>query len=137
MSKKIFTIISLLIGIAIVGFAAFYFVYIAPANEVLNEVRNTEIKSIDLNQVADGKYLGEFGYSNSLCKVEVVVSNHRIDDINILENGKNDHAKKAEAVISKVIDEQKTNVDVITGATTTSKALLKAIESALSSGLGK
>jgi len=35
-------------------------------------------------------------------------------------------------VIDKVIDEQKTNVDEISGATTTSKALLKAVESALS-----
>jgi uncharacterized protein with FMN-binding domain len=137
MNKRVFTTIGILIGIALIGFAAFYFAYIAPANEVLNEVRNTEIRSIDLSQVADGKYLGEFSYSKSLCKVEVVVINHRIEDIKILENGKNDHAKKAESVISKVIAEQKTNVDVITEATTTSKALLKAVESALSSGLGK
>jgi uncharacterized protein with FMN-binding domain len=114
------------------GLGIFYFTNIAPANKIMNEVRNAEIKDIDLNEIADGKYTGEFSYNNTLCKVEVAVNNHRIEAINILENGTTKYAKKAEAVIDKVIDEQKTNVDEISGATTTSKALLKAVESALS-----
>lgn len=137
MSKKVFIITSILICIAIIGFGAFYFYNIVPVNKILNEVRHAEIKDIDLSQIADGKYLGEFSYSKSRCEVEVAVENHRIADIKIIENGTNDRAKKAEAVISKVIDEQKINVDVISGSTTTSKALLKAVESALSSGLKK
>lgn len=135
MSKKTFRIIGILICIAIIGSGVFYLTNIAPANKILKEVRNAEIKDIDLNEVADGRYVGEFSYSKSRCKVEVIVEDHRIEAINILENGTNEHAKKAEAVISKVINEQKTNVDAVTGATTTSKALLKAVEAALSSGV--
>lgn len=137
MNKKAILAIGIFICVVLIGSGVFYFSYIVPANEVLNEVRNAEIKDIDLNQVADGKYLGEFSYSKSHCKVEVTVNNHRIDDIRILENGENDHAKKAEAVVGRVLDEQKVNVDAIAGATTTSKALLKAVESALDSGIGK
>lgn len=137
MNKKIFTITSILICSAVIGFGVFYFTYIATNNRILEEVRNTEIKDIDLTQVADGDYIGDFSYSKSYCKVEVTVKNHKIEDIKILKNSKSAHGKKAEAVISKIIEEQKNNVDVISGATTTSKALLKAVESALSSGLAK
>jgi uncharacterized protein with FMN-binding domain len=132
MIKKTFKTIGILLCIMAAGLGIFYFTNIAPANKIMNEVRNAEIKDIDLNEIADGKYTGEFSYNKTLCKVEVTVSDHRIEAINILENGTTEYAKKAEAVIDKVIDEQKTNVDEISGATTTSKALLKAVESALS-----
>lgn len=136
MSKKILIIISIILCIA-AGFGILYFTSILPANKVLLEVRNLEIRDIDLQQVADGKYNGEFSYSKTNCKVEVDVRNHKIESIAVLENGKTSYAKKAEAVVDKVIDEQKINVDIISGATTTSKALLKAVENALSSGVSK
>jgi len=135
MSKRTFKIIGILICIAAVGFGVFYITTIAPANRVLKEVRNAEIRDIDLSKVADGSYVGEFSYSNTTCRVEVVVGNHRIEAVNILENGSTDYAKKAEGVVEKVIAGQKTNVDAVSGATTTSKALLKAVEAALEEGL--
>jgi len=137
MRKKNFVITGILICVAVIGFGVFYYFNILPANKIINEVRKSEIINIDLNQIAEGNYIGEFSYNKSHCKVEVIVNDHKIEDIRILENGKTDHAKKAEAVIIKVIAEQKINVDVVSGATTTSKALLKAVESALSSGLKK
>lgn len=135
MSKRTLKIVGILLCVALAGFGAFYFTVIAPNNKVLNEVRNAEIKDIDLDNVADGSYVGEFSYSRTTCKVEVVVVGHRIETINILDNGSTDYAKKAEAVTEKVITEQKTNIDVVSGATTTSKALLKAVEIALEKGL--
>mgnify|MGYP006883564037 CR=1 FL=1 len=56
MSKKKYKMIGILICIAAIGFGVFYFTNIAPANKVLYEVRNAEIKDIDLNEIADGKY---------------------------------------------------------------------------------
>jgi len=132
MNKKVIIIISILSCITAMGFAVFYFTSIVPANKIMVEVRNIEIADIDLEQIADGNYVGEFSYSKSHCKVEVVVRGHKIDNIVVLESGKNNHAKKAEAVLKKIIEKQKTNVDVIAGATTTSKALLRAVETALS-----
>jgi len=132
MSKKKYKMIGILICIAAIGFGVFYFTNIAPANKVLYEVRNAEIKDIDLNEIADGKYTGEFSYGETRCMVEVIVRNHRIEAINVLECGTPEYARKAEAVIDRIIDKQRTNVDAVSGATTTSKALLKAVESALS-----
>jgi len=41
------------------------------------------------------------------------------------------YAKKAAAVIPRVIERQMPNVDAVTGATATSKAILKAVERSL------
>ncbi len=60
------------------------------------------------------------------------VENHTITDIDILkhDNGK---GKAAEAITSDVIKNQSVQVDVVTGATYSSKVILKAIENALTS----
>jgi uncharacterized protein with FMN-binding domain len=66
------------------------------------------------------------------------VQEHRIQQIDVLKNREeSEYAKKAEGVVEKVLKSQSLKVDAVTGATTTSKALLKAIESALTKGLAK
>lgn len=52
-------------------------------------------------------------------------------DVYMLENRDGKYAKKAEKIIDEVLREQTLDVDVITGATRTSKAILKEIERAL------
>ena len=49
----------------------------------------------------------------------------------VLETEDEEYAKMAEAVLDRVIEEQKVTVDATTGATTTSMAFLKAVELAL------
>ena len=49
----------------------------------------------------------------------------------VLCNGKRTWAKMAEGVIPRVIEAQNTNVDAVSGATISSKALLMAIYNAL------
>jgi len=90
-----------------------------------------DIKSVDLSRVPDGTYEGSYAYGSFSYVVSVKVNNGRIEDIDIISNRGTKHALLAEGVISRVLSEQKTNVDAIAGATTTSKALLKAIENAL------
>lgn len=51
--------------------------------------------------------------------------------VEVIANRKSNFAHFAEGVIPRVIKAQKANVDTITGAPTTSKCLLKAVESAL------
>jgi uncharacterized protein with FMN-binding domain len=65
-------------------------------------------------------------------QVRVRVKSGRIDDIEVLENGtNNDYAKKGLGVIPRMIEQQSPKVDTITGATVTSKALMKCVERAL------
>ncbi len=98
----------------------------------LENYRNMPIEDSNLLALEDGNYLGEKNISGFLYKVEVSVNSHVITDIQILQNRKSSYARYAEAVIPKIIKNQNANVNAITGATTTSKALMKAVENALS-----
>jgi uncharacterized protein with FMN-binding domain len=67
----------------------------------------------------------------------VSIKGHSIDNITILKNRDSIYAKEAETVIDRVLYSQSLNVDAVSGATTTSKALLKAVEGALSKAVSK
>ncbi|WP_019501269.1 FMN-binding protein [Pseudanabaena sp. PCC 6802] len=66
--------------------------------------------------------------------VEVTVTQQKITRINILRNRPDVYPKLAAGITKKVINAQKIDIDAVTGATTTSKALLLAIENALRQG---
>jgi len=105
----------------------------------LKKVREMPINDIDLSQIEDGTYTGDFTYGlfgyDFTYIVETDIESHQITDIRVIKNRETNHAKKAENVIPRVIEAQSPNVDAHTGATTTSKALLKAIERSLISGI--
>jgi uncharacterized protein with FMN-binding domain len=89
------------------------------------------INNVDLSKVQDGTYEGSYKLFPIYVKVEVHVKNHIIEEIKILEH-QNGQGKPAEAIPDKVIEAQSTKVDIIVGATGSSKVILKAIENALS-----
>ncbi len=91
------------------------------------------IQDVDISGVSDGEYAGAFSYGKFEYKVKTIVKARKIIDIQILENRDTKYAKRAEGVISKIIERQTPNVDAVSGATTTSKALMKAVENSLSS----
>lgn len=99
------------------------------------QIRNMPIKHINLSMVKNGKYPGEFSYGGYTYRVEVIVRNQKFGDIIVISNRNTSYAKKAEKVIENIMAQQKNDVDAITGATTTSKALLKAVENAINQGL--
>jgi uncharacterized protein with FMN-binding domain len=86
----------------------------------------------DLSAKADGVYAG--GYDGGLVKaaVSVTLAAGRIASIRILKHDCSPIGKKGEAVVDRVIEGQTLAVDVVSGATGSSKVLLKAIEAALS-----
>ena len=94
-------------------------------------VRAMPINHVDLAQVKDRTYPGTFTYGGFTYEVMVTVVNHGIKNITITKNRNTSHAQKAEGVMSRIMEQQKNDVDVVSGATTTSKALLKAVENAL------
>ena len=69
----------------------------------------------------------------SAAKVSVTVKDNKITDITLL-NHKNERGKPAEVIPEKVLKAQSLQVDTISGATNSSKVILKAIENALMSG---
>jgi uncharacterized protein with FMN-binding domain len=94
-------------------------------------VRNLEFDPVNLEKIDNGIYEGRFTYADFEYVVEIDVEDHKIRDIKVLQNRSSKYALMAEDVLPRVLEAQNLNVDATTGATTTSKALLKAIENAL------
>lgn len=93
-------------------------------------VGKIKIEGIDLTGKADGIYEGAVDTILVVAKVSVVVKDSRIKEIRIIEH-KNGKGAPAEAVLDKVIAQQTTEVDMVSGATNSSRVLLEAIENAL------
>ena len=88
---------------------------------------------IDPATIPDGEYTGEFPFRQRyLYRVKVTVKSGSIADIEVLENGtENEYAEKGLGVIPRILREQSPKVDAVSGATVTSKSLMKCVEKAL------
>lgn len=129
MSKKKIVLIILGIVIVLVGLMGFN-VY-RTTQKTSNEVAKLEISNIDLSKVQEGVYEGKYYYDQLLgAIVKVTVKNNEITNIDFVEH-KYGLGKKAEAITDNVIKEQSLDVDTISGATSSSTVILKAIENAL------
>ena len=94
--------------------------------------RSLPVNEINLSNIDDGEYIGKANYGFEY-EVKVHIKNHNIDNIEIVKNRDSFYARLAEGIKHKIIREQKVNIDAVTGATTTSKILMKAVETAVSS----
>lgn len=96
----------------------------------LKQTLNLDIQPVDLTQIPDGTYTGSYNSYRWSTTVEVTVNNHKITGINPIkaQQGREDMVNE---LIQKIIAGQKSNVDVISGATASSKAFLEAVQSAL------
>jgi uncharacterized protein with FMN-binding domain len=131
MSKKkkiilIVTGILVLIGLVIGG------KYMWDLKNYKDEVAAMQIGQINLSDVPDGSYEGAYDVDFIKVKVKVDVKNHEIENIELLQhdNGKGD---PAEAIIPEVITAQSLDVEAVSGATNSSKLILKSIEIAIDS----
>jgi len=97
----------------------------------LKKAKNENIENIDISLIENGEYIGEYNNFRWSNTVEVTIENHEIVDIIIIESGNQSQSKLLQEIIAKVIEEQKIDIDIISGATATSKSMLKAIEDAL------
>lgn len=97
----------------------------------LNRLRTMPVRSPDLSTINDGIYKGSFSDGGGIYSVEVEIDNHSISKLNFETDRNSKYVNYARPVINRVIEEQTLSVDAITGATTTSKCILKAVEEAL------
>lgn len=122
---KIIGIAFLSIFILLLGAA-----FIIKTMGITEELPVIQIDKVNLNTIEDGIYMGE--YSGTLVKVavEVQVKENKITDIVIVKHD-NGLGKKAEKIVYSIISQQSLDVEVVSGATSSSKAILKAVEVAL------
>ena len=131
-SKKktvLFVIMFLLLAGFVLGI-----LYLKSVADYRQAVRETTFEDINISDIPDGVYVGEYDVDFIYAKVEVTVQNGEITNINILEH-RHERGKAAEAITNKIVDEQKIDVDAISGATTSSTVIKKAVENALKNGL--
>ena len=128
------------LGVIVVGMGA-AFLWAMPG---WNEARGLTFADLDFTKISDGTYVGEYvGTKDSLrnCKVEVTVEGGRVQGVKILGGALCNAEQKTlgtsgltiGTLFQRVIDEQSLQVDVVSGASLTSKVHLKAIENALAS----
>ena len=84
----------------------------------------------DLSGVEDGMYVGEYVTTLVSARVVVTVQHNTIVDIEIMEH-KCGMGKPAEAIVDDVLDSRSLQVDTVSGATLSSKVILKAVENAV------
>jgi uncharacterized protein with FMN-binding domain len=92
------------------------------------------INDIGLASVKDGTYEGEQSNKPVTAAVRVLVQGGRIDSIKILSHG-HGPGHGADAIVDRVVAAQSLKVDSVSGASYSSKVMLKAIENALEKGL--
>ncbi len=97
------------------------------ASQGLSEMQELVIYDVDLGKLPDGVYTGKFDRYRWAHTVEITVKDHRIASIQAT-NRQQIH----DELINRIITQQTPKVDVVSGATVSSKAFLKAVEKALS-----
>ncbi|MEG0751522.1 MAG: FMN-binding protein [Oscillospiraceae bacterium] len=92
-----------------------------------------EIKNVDVSDVPSGVYEGACRSDVASARVLVTVKDGAIARIELVQHD-NTRGSAAEILPEIVLTQQNINVDAVTGATLSSKVILKAIERALRSG---
>jgi uncharacterized protein with FMN-binding domain len=98
-----------------------------------DDIKKLEIGEVDLASVKDGSYEASQENDPITAKVQVDVKGGMIEAIRLIDHS-HGPKKGADAIVEKVVASQSLKVDSISGATLSSKVVLKAIENALDKG---
>ena len=99
-------------------------IYLKSVADYKQAVKETTFEEINISDISDGVYIGEYDVNFIYAKVEVTVQNGEITNINILEH-RHERGKTAEVITDSIVDEQKIDVDAISGATNSSTVIKK------------
>ena len=120
-------IVALVISICLV---IHIYLGVSSLNEYKQIIENMDIKSVDVNQIVDGNYIGECDAGYIYAKVKVTIKDGEITAVKLLEH-RTERGKAAEVIPDKILQSHNVKVDAITGATNSSKVIMKAAENAL------
>ena len=132
MSKVRFSKKQIIIVIIVVLFVAcgIFINYLNNVKHYQQTVQAMTFSEIDLSSVPDGVYVGECDVDFIYAKVQVSIVSGVMSNIDIIEH-RNEKGATAEKIVTDIVEEQKIDVDAISGATNSSKVLKKAVENAL------
>jgi uncharacterized protein with FMN-binding domain len=88
-------------------------------------------KKIDSEKIKDGIYQGQYTSGPVKVVAKVKIRNQSVVDIELLQH-RTWKGKKAETIIpNRIIEEQSTRVDVVSGATISSRVIMNAVQHAI------
>jgi len=126
MRKVIKVVLIIFIGLFLLLGGFFTFLMIGQST-----IKNLKIENIDLTNLADGDYEGEYNHGRWTNKVVVSITDHKITNIDFTKIHTFDNPEVRKKIVDNVINEQSLDIDTISGATISTKAYLKAIDNAL------
>jgi len=86
---------------------------------------------VDVSTLRNGVYEGSDTQAGFSYQVRVEVTDGRIASVDVLANRDTYYARLATLATNKLLQRQRNDVDAISGATTTSKGLMRAVSNAL------
>ena len=101
-------------------------------NQVL-EAKNLPFYNTSLEAVDDGTYYGKTYTKFLHVQLEVIVQNHQLQNIKVLEN-KGSQGQKVEPILQEMIKQNKVVVPAIKGEELASLVFISCVDSALHSG---
>jgi uncharacterized protein with FMN-binding domain len=136
--RRIWIVLLVIFGVIVVGIGG-AILLTEPGRQ---EIRNLVIDSIDFTELQDGIYVGEFkGTRDSFrnTKVQVTVASGEVVEITVLQGVLDKQGKPVKMIgglsvddlSDRVLSKQTLQVDIISGATLSSKAHLEAVENAI------
>ena len=129
--KKGIKITLIVLAVVVLIVAVLIIVFTSMAKGLEAYLEEVEIREVDLGTVSDGSYHSRVDAGVIIVELEVEVGNHAIRDIRLLEH-RNGQGGEAENIIPRIIEEQRINVDGISGATYSSLVIQDAVMKALS-----
>jgi uncharacterized protein with FMN-binding domain len=99
----------------------------------MEATKSLTITTPNYSHLADGTYRGAYNGGLVVAELAVTIDDGRIESVDLV---KHDHGRggDAEKIVENIVAAQSLEVDVIAGATVSSKAILKAAENALRRG---
>ena len=121
----------------LIGLGIFILIVAVGAGAVLlitegqrKEDKNLAIADVDFSKVPDGTYRGSYEGWNKF-NVLVTVAVGKVTDIEIAEGSPNPATGVTDDILERIVSGQSLDLDAVSGATVTTKGLLKAVERAL------
>ena len=129
MSKRT-KIILAAIAVVVIGALAFGINYYITFLNYERDVAAIQVQNVDLSTIEDGEYFGDCNVDLVRARVRVVVENHVITELELVEHY-NDRGAAADALPARILEEQRVDVDAVSGATASSNVIREAVYNAL------
>ena len=127
--KVLLVILIIIIVLILVGIGI-----ISSMEKSLSELDYVTFADVDLTQAEDGTYNGSYKAGPIDVEVNVTIQDNAIEEIVLIKH-QNGKGSAADVILNNVVEAQSLQVDAISGATYSSKVILKAIEDALSKAM--